>query len=626
MKFKAINQDDIDEKDKIKLFNQSRLLAAEMAFASKDLNIIRNTKSESSSRNNSRLQSKYGDITYSFSDGAQHVSTCTCEKCRKKSNNYRSKLKHKRMNLNGNGLSTTKEIYVASSSDKRVIIKNNTIVNGTFKMVGNVKLVIDILECHNFIRTTKSDFSILWTNHYIKGFKSLSRCQKINLFPRSYECTRKDSMARNINAMADLHGRKHFSYMPECFVLPQEREALLQAMESSRGRPWIIKPAGSSQGRGIYITSNPIELPDTYQNNKNDDNWIVERYIDNPLLVDSRKFDLRLYVVVTSYNPLKIYLHEEGLCRLATEKYTNETYYDKYAHLTNYSINKHNVKDRVPNPEDVDVENESKLKGNELKLSLAELNSILQDMNINTIPIWSKIEDLIVKTLISVESKIYNALDIYSVNNEYGTSSCFELFGFDVLIDANLNPFLLEVNFSPSLNTDSPLDLQVKSKVLADLFNLVGIRQSANSINPSKNDSSFALTDNTIDGIISELKLFDIDLQGHKGLKALNIFIKEMERANEGGYKLIFPITSQGQGEHISSMLKYNNFFEKERSLNKLLAQYIFATSLQQNKSKKYPEKEMKKCSLTANRLKEHLSNSKDFNSLWARASGRSVR
>jgi hypothetical protein len=54
------------------------------------------------------------------------------------------------------------------------------------------------------------------------------------------------------------------------------------------------------------------------------------------------------------------------------------------------------------------------------------LNKILKDMGINTNPIWNKIEDLIVKTLISVESKIYSALEIFSVNNE----SCFELFGF----------------------------------------------------------------------------------------------------------------------------------------------------------------------------------------------------
>lgn len=53
--------------------------------------------------------------------------------------------------------------------------------------------------------------------------------------------------------------------------------------------------------------------------------------------------------------------------------------------------------------------------------------------------------------------------------------NCFQLFGFDVMIDANLNPWLLEVNLSPSLSCDSPLDQKIKAEMLADLFNLAGI-------------------------------------------------------------------------------------------------------------------------------------------------------
>jgi len=53
-------------------------------------------------------------------------------------------------------------------------------------------------------------------------------------------------------------------------------------------------------------------------------------------------------------------------------------------------------------------------------------------------------------------------------------SNCFELLGFDVLIDENLKPWLLEVNLSPSLNTESPLDIKIKSMLMVDLFNMVG--------------------------------------------------------------------------------------------------------------------------------------------------------
>jgi hypothetical protein len=57
-------------------------------------------------------------------------------------------------------------------------------------------------------------------------------------------------------------------------------------------------------------------------------------------------------------------------------------------------------------------------------------------------------------------------------------NNCFELLGFDVLIDQNFKPWLLEVNLSPSLNTDTKLDFTIKSMLMADLFNLVGFKNS----------------------------------------------------------------------------------------------------------------------------------------------------
>jgi len=54
-------------------------------------------------------------------------------------------------------------------------------------------------------------------------------------------------------------------------------------------------------------------------------------------------------------------------------------------------------------------------------------------------------------------------------------NNCFEVLGFDVLIDDSLRPYLLEVNLNSSLNTDSPLDLRIKGEMLSDLFTLVGI-------------------------------------------------------------------------------------------------------------------------------------------------------
>jgi len=87
---------------------------------------------------------------------------------------------------------------------------------------------------------------------------------------------------------------------------------------------------------------------------------MVSEYISKPLLINGLKFDLRLYVAITSVNPLKIYLYDEGLVRFATEKYEKsmEDTKNVFAHLTNYSINKKNLK-RFVQPEGSDEKGQS---------------------------------------------------------------------------------------------------------------------------------------------------------------------------------------------------------------------------------------------------------------------------
>jgi hypothetical protein len=67
---------------------------------------------------------------------------------------------------------------------------------------------------------------------------------------------------------------------------------------------------------------------------------VVCRYISNPLLINGLKFDLRIYVIITCYDPLRIYVYPEGLARFATVPYRSEDCKNKFMHLTNYSINK----------------------------------------------------------------------------------------------------------------------------------------------------------------------------------------------------------------------------------------------------------------------------------------------
>src|ERR1700733_9106090 len=109
----------------------------------------------------------------------------------------------------------------------------------------------------------------------------------------------------------------------------------MQAKQShSKKNVWIVKPANLSRGRGIHLINDISEV-------NIDELSVISKYIANPLLINGHKFDLRIYVLVTCYDPLKIYVYKEGLARFASESYSNNVNKNnKFMHLTNYSINK----------------------------------------------------------------------------------------------------------------------------------------------------------------------------------------------------------------------------------------------------------------------------------------------
>jgi tubulin polyglutamylase TTLL4 len=68
--------------------------------------------------------------------------------------------------------------------------------------------------------------------------------------------------------------------------------------------------------------------------------WVVNQYLMQPHLINGYKYDLRVYVLVTSFDPLTIFVYEDGLVRFATQPYSTKNRKDTFCHLTNFSINK----------------------------------------------------------------------------------------------------------------------------------------------------------------------------------------------------------------------------------------------------------------------------------------------
>ncbi|NXO82173.1 TTLL5 polyglutamylase, partial [Sitta europaea] len=333
--------------------------------------------------------------------------------------------------------------------------------NMSYKIVRtDSRLVRSILSAHGFheAHPNSSDYNLMWTGSHLKPclLRSLTDVQKVNHFPRSYELTRKDRLYKNVCRMQLAHGFKTFHILPQTFILPTEYQDFCNTYSKDRG-PWIVKPVASSRGRGVYLINNPNQIV-------LEDNILVSRYISNPLLIDDFKFDVRLYVLVTSYDPLVVYLYEEGLARFATVRYdqASKNIRNQFMHLTNYSVNKKSG-DYV-SCDDPEVED----YGN--KWSMSAMLRYLKQEGRDTAALMANVEDLIIKTLVSAELSIASACKSFLSHR----GSCFELYGFDVLIDDTLKPWLLEVNLSPSLACDAPLDLKIKASMLSDMFTLVG--------------------------------------------------------------------------------------------------------------------------------------------------------
>ncbi|XP_037961110.1 tubulin polyglutamylase TTLL4 isoform X2 [Teleopsis dalmanni] len=301
-----------------------------------------------------------------------------------------------------------------------------------------------------------TDWMAVWEKHMKSpGFRTIRSHQKYNHMPGSFRIGRKDSMWRNLLNNMKKFGTKEFGFMQRTYIMPGDLESLRQVWPKTASKltKWIVKPPASARGTGIRIVNKWSQFP-------KDRPLVVQKYIERPLLINDNKFDMRIYVVVTSINPLRIYIHKDGLARFASVKYRPELECldDRCMHLTNYSINK--FSQNYSKNEDFNA-----CQGH--KWTLQSLWSYLEAKGINTKRLWATLRNLVIKSIISGESGL-NRMYRQNVNFRY---NCFELFGFDILLDENLIPWLLEINISPSLHSELPLDLHVKGPLIQALLN-----------------------------------------------------------------------------------------------------------------------------------------------------------
>jgi hypothetical protein len=323
--------------------------------------------------------------------------------------------------------------------------------------------------------TTKYNAKWLDVGVGVDKVMSLGSHAKINHWPGMSCLHTKNGLAATLRPLQRLFPKAYGHVHPRTWLLPEEMadfqssltpdEEPLSGGRRKRKRVFIVKPAASCQGRGIHLARAIQDLQDPRSAS------IAQEYEARPFLVEGLKFDLRIYVLLSSVDPLRLWLFDEGLVRFATTPYAppkGGNLKNVTQHLTNYAINKDSENF---------VQNSGGIVRGDVgsKRTLSWFRTWLDANGYSSTRVWGRIVDLIIKVFVAGQPHLARTYRS-AVPAEGGSMRCFEVLGLDVLLDSNLQPWMLEVNHSPSLSCDSQLDTQIKIKLIKETLQILRLR------------------------------------------------------------------------------------------------------------------------------------------------------
>ena len=213
-------------------------------------------------------------------------------------------------------------------------------------------------------------------------------------------------------------------FLPEIeSILEKVSKNLPQSTLEGSKNIWIVKPGGLSRGRGVHCID---QLNDILSNVKPCNQTIIQKYIENPLVINGRKFDIRQWVLVTDLNPLTIWLFDTPYIRFGAENYNIDDFKNVFSQLTGNSIAKHSEKFNTGEIEGDMWETEQFREFLKTKFGRDCWPEIQE-----------KIKKIVILSLESAKHKLFHR------------KNTFENFGFDIMLDDKLNVYLIEINASP---------------------------------------------------------------------------------------------------------------------------------------------------------------------------------
>ncbi len=299
-------------------------------------------------------------------------------------------------------------------------------------------------------------------------FSQVGPQRKINHIPGNNALTVKSRLYRSLMELRERleqqgKGSQHLtdrlSFVPKVFSMPEDYHAFQDAALENPGKRWILKPKNAARGKGIQLVKDPADVP-------MESSWMVQEYLETPHTMHGRKYVLRLYVLVSSVSPFRVYLYRQGFAKLASAPYDEENADNPYSYLTNPDVNALNLEAEVP-VEFVDFE---------------RYRAWLREQGHDDAALFARIEDLVALTCLSALEPMRERSRVVGAD----TRGCYELMGIDCLIDADLKPWVLECNLSPSLDvcagpeSGGGIEEGIKGALVSDMIGMLGLnRQTA---------------------------------------------------------------------------------------------------------------------------------------------------
>uniref|UniRef100_A0A8D8PXP4 Tubulin glycylase 3A n=1 Tax=Cacopsylla melanoneura TaxID=428564 RepID=A0A8D8PXP4_9HEMI len=216
---------------------------------------------------------------------------------------------------------------------------------------------------------------------------------------------------------------------------------------------WIVKPGAKSRGRGIQVMH---KLEDIVQKitatNTNDPRFVVQKYIERPLLIYNTKFDIRQWFLVTSAYPLTVWMYKESYLRFCSQNYSLVNMHES-VHLSNNAIQcKYQNGTRHRHLPDENM------------WDCYSFQAYLRTMGVADV--WHKViypgmKDGIVGSLLASQDSFDHR------------RNCFELYGADFMLAQNFVPWLIEINSGPCMAASTSVTARLCAQVLEDVIKVV---------------------------------------------------------------------------------------------------------------------------------------------------------